>query len=979
MIREVNRRTNHLLAVLVIGHLFAPLSSAQNQDQVTITGSFSDIVTVVPLEGVNIIVTSLADTTWQRGVVSVENGAFSVNVRGAGFYRIQASFVGYIPYTKITAVGKSGKDLGILEMKSVVLPLDPVTVEAVQDRVQVRGDTTIYSAAAFKVNPDASAEDLIAKMPGIVVDEGSVEAQGEQVSRVLVDGREFFGDDPTAALRNLPAEVIDRVEVYDRLSDQAQFTGFDDGNSEKTINIVTLPGRSNGQFGKVYGGLGTEESYIGGGSIHMFDDERRISLIGLTNNVNQQNFTTEDLLGVVGNAGRRGSGGGRGARIGGGGRGGGGGRPGGGGRRGGGGGGGRPGGAGGGGTGAGARGLSSNPSNFLIGNQGGINNTNAIGLNYIDQWGTNTSVTGSYFFNQAGNETLSLVDRTYFLTDSNAQIYNEKNDVLSDNYNHRLTMRLTHTIDDKNSIIFTPRISLQKNSAESDLFGINTRPGGDFLSSTSNDFYSDNSGFTASGNFLFRHRFSKRGRTLSINVAAGINDRSGDSYLFSENNFADSPDSTEIVDQRTKDATDGYSIAPSLTYTEPIGSFGQLQLRYRPSWSKSNSERLVRGIDEITDEYNVDNPLLSSEIRSTVNTQRAGASYNFRKEKIIASVGLDFQSAVLSGDQTLPTVSDLDKTYTSLLPQVSFQYRFSRSNNLRLFYRSSTTNPTVTQLQDVIDNTNPLQLSSGNSALEQSTSHSVVARYNVSNAAKGTIFVAFLSALRSQNYIGNETFIAEQDEILEGGVVFQEGSQFTRPVNLDGQWNLRSFFSYGIPVGLIKSNLNLNAGYSYSKTPGLINALDNLSAVQTITAGSVVGSNISPAVDFTLTYRLNYNIVLNTLYPEQDGNYSDHRFGLRLNVMPMPQIVLNTTVNYRYYAGEVTTIGEVSPVWSAGVGYKFLRGNGGEIKLGIADILNQSINQGRTVNEFYIEDNSSNTLGRYVMLSFTYTLRNYRI
>ena len=550
---------------------------------------------------------------------------------------------------------------------------------------------------------------------------------------------------------------------------------------------------------------------------------------------------------------------------------------------------------------------------------------------------------------------------------------------MSDNTNHRFTLRLTHTIDENNSIIFTPRISTQKNSAESFLFGLNTRPDGYFLSATSNDFFSGNSGFTGSGNLLFRHRFSKTGRTLSINVASGINDRSGDSFLFSENSFADTPDSTEIIDQRTRDATEGFTVAPSVTYTEPIGSFGQLQLRYRPSWSRSDSDRIVRGLDDSTNEYSVDNPLLSSEIHSTVNTQRAGASYNFRKGKIVASIGLDFQSVQLSGDQTLPTLTDLDKTFKSLLPQVNFQYRFSRSNNLRLFYRSSTSDPSVTQLQDVIDNTNPLQLSSGNSALEQSRSHSLVARYNISNVEKGTVFIAFLSALRSQNYIGSETFIAEQDEILEGGVVFQEGSQFTRPVNLDGQWNVRSFFSYGLPVGLIKSNVNLNAGYTYSNTPGLINGINNMSAVHTITGGTVVGSNISPSVDFTLTYNLNYNIVRNTLYPEQDSDFADHRIGLRLNVMPTPRIVLNSTINYRYYTGEVTTIGETAPVWSAGFGYKFLRGNGGELKLGVADILNRSINQGRTVNEFYIEDNSSNTLGRYVMLSFTYTLRNYHI
>jgi len=252
-------------------------------------------------------------------------------------------------------------------------------------------------------------------------------------------------------------------------------------------------------------------------------------------------------------------------------------------------------------------------------------------------------------------------------------------------------------------------------------------------------------------------------------------------------------------------------------------------------------------------------------------------------------------------------------------------------------------------------------------------------RYNVSNTRKGTVLVMFVSALASTDYIGSETRIAEEDEILEGGILFPQGSQLTRPVNLDGQWNVRSFLNYGVPVGLIKSNVNFSTGFTYSETPGLINGLNNLSAVQTVTGGAVVGSNISTDVDFTLNYRVNYNIVRNTLYPEQNNKYSDHRISGKIDVRPARSLVLNSSVSYRFYAGDVETIGSVSPIWNAGIGYKFLQGNGGELKLGIADILDQSVSQGRTVNEFYIEDNLSNTLGRYVMLSFTYTLRNYSI
>jgi len=242
----------------------------------------------------------------------------------------------------------------------------------------------------------------------------------------------------------------------------------------------------------------------------------------------------------------------------------------------------------------------------------------------------------------------------------------------------------------------------------------------------------------------------------------------------------------------------------------------------------NQSQRLVKELDEATGDYVLDNALLSSQIETTEKTQRAGVSYNLRKGKVIASVGLDYQSVTLGGDQTLPTIADLNKTYSGFLPALNFQVRFSNSNNIRFRYRTSTNNPSVTQLQDVVDNTNPLQLSAGNSALLQSRSNSITMRYNVSNTRKGTVLVMFVSALASTDYIGAETRIAEEDEILEGGILFPQGSQLTRPVNLDGQWNVRSFLNYGVPVGLIKSNVNFSTGFTYSETPGLINGLNNL-------------------------------------------------------------------------------------------------------------------------------------------------------
>ena len=263
-----------------------------------------------PLVGVTVLALVERDSTQRTGAVTDTAGWFSLNL-APGAYRLRVSFIGYQPLQTPLRVGSTALDLGVLRLVENAKQLQEVTVVGQQLRVETKGDTLQFNAGAFKTNPDATAEDLVRKLPGITVENGTVKTQGEDVKRVLIDGKPFFGDDPSLALRNLPAEVIDKIQVFDRLSDQAQFTGFDDGSGDKTINIITRPGRNNGQFGKAYAGAGSDGRYQAGANVNIFNGDRRISLLGLSNNINQQNFATQDLLGALGGSGRQGGGGGR--------------------------------------------------------------------------------------------------------------------------------------------------------------------------------------------------------------------------------------------------------------------------------------------------------------------------------------------------------------------------------------------------------------------------------------------------------------------------------------------------------------------------------------------------------------------------------------------------------------------------------------------------------------------------------------------
>ena len=947
-----------ITTLIILTAFIAPFAKAQNTS-VTLTGFTVDKEDNVPLPGVNVVVTSLQDTTKQYGTVSNEAGYFRFNLPDSARYRIRLSFIGFAPVVVERSLPPGRTMLGRIALQKQAIGMDQVVVEGVQQRVIQQGDTTVYNADAFKVNPDANAEDLIAKMPGIVVDEGTVQAQGENVQRVLVDGREFFGNDPRTALQTLPAEIIEKIEVFDRMSDQAQFTGFDDGNSEKTINIVTRPGMSNGQFGKLHGGYGSETRYSTGGNINLFNDEQRISIIGLSNNVNQQNFSTEDLLGVVGNVRNRGGGfGGAGGRGGGGFR-----QAGGMGRM--------------MGMMRGITPLQSDPGAFLVGDQGGINQTNSFGINYSDSWGDNIQLTSSYFFNASTNDSDVLLEREYYLDGTTSQLYDESDQSQSDNFNHRATMRLRYIINESNTLIFTPRISFQHNESLSRIFGLNTLMDGAVLSATTNDYAADNNGYTASSNLLYQHRFPRRGRTLSTNVTIGLNGRDGTTSLFSSNEFFDAVDSLLVLDQEATNKQAGTTLGTSIGYTEPIGEQGIVMLHYSPSVSWSDADKLTNNFNAVSEQYDLLDTSLSNVFESTTMRHRIGLNVMRRNAQGVLSFGFDVQNERLTGDQTFPQTVEVEKTFQSILPRAMYMLRLSRTNNLRLFYRTNTSTPSISQLQNVIDNSNPLQLSSGNPDLKQSYTHMLIARYNKTEAETGRVFMGFASISQTQNHIGSSSIIALSDTTLAPGLILAQGSQFTQPINVDGYWNGRTFFTLGVPSGLLRSNVNINAGYSLSRAPGTINGVENTAVSHTLTGGVVIGSNISERVDFTVSYNGNVVDVQNSAYAELNSNYMYHKGSVKLNLLAGKSWVLDSQVNLIQYAGLGESFDQNNVVWNAGIGYKFLRGNGGQISLRVIDLLNQNNSITRTVNEFYVEDNASNVLGRYILLNFTYKLKHF--
>lgn len=919
---------------------------AQNID---LKGIVHDTKSDASVPNASILLINARDSTQRKGVLADIDGVFKFSDIRAGNYRLRISSIGYSNLEIRVNVGNSTKDLGVLKLVENANQLGEVVVREKQVRVEQKGDTIQYNADAFKTNPDATVEDLVKKMPGVTIENGVVKAQGEEVKKVTVDGQDFFGDDAALALKNLPAEIVDKIQVFDRLSEQSQFTGFDDGNSVKTINITTRENKNNGQFGKMYAGYGDDQRFQSGVSVNFFKKAQRLTIIGLSNNINQQNFSNQDILGVLGSSGGAG-GGGRG-------QGGGGGAP-----RGSGGGG-RPGGGG-------------DASSFMVGQQPGIAKTTSIGLNYSDNLGKKVKISTSYFFNAANSGNVGITHRDYLGTQP--QAYDDTSATQNKNFNHRANVRLEYTIDKNNSIVFTPKISWQNNE------GLSTTASQTYLLSnpintnrTNNN--SATKGFNLSGDVLFRHRFEKNGRTFSLNLGNNSSDNTGLTSQYSVSRYFSPKDTIQTIDQQTNSKTNSNRFSGGVTYTEPITQTAQLQFDHNIAYTLSTSDREVNAYDIKTDAYTILNQSLSSVFDNSYLTNRSGISYRLRGKSGFFNMGATYQNAQLASEQTYPLAQNVKYSFNSILPNAMFNYRFKDKSNIRIFYRASTNAPSVNQLQGVINNSNPTQLSTGNPDLKQDYSHSLSFRYGATNAKTARNMMLYLNLGLSNNAITQSTFIADKDYQLADGIILFKGSQLTKPVNLDGQLNLRSFISYGLPISKIKSNLNFNAGVSYSKTPNLINEIKSFTNSYSINGGGVLSSNINEKIDFTLSYSPTYSIVKNTAQTSLNSSFIFQNTSIKINWLFGKGFLFQTEVLNQAYSGLGSGFNQNFTLWNAGFGYKFLKKQAGELRLNVFDLLKQNNSIARNVSTAYIEDARNQVLTRYFMLTFTYNLKNFRL
>lgn len=903
----------------------------------TIKGRIYDSTAKQHLPNASIAILQANDSTLEQFTISSSTGSFEVSKLAFGNYIVQITYQGYTSFLQKVSVSAANAvyNFNIIYLQQRATQLQDVTIQS--SPVTMKKDTIEYNVNSFKTKPNAVIEDVLKKMPGMQVSkDGTITAQGEQVQRVLVDGKRFFGDDPKMATRNLPPDVVDKIQVFDGLSDQSSFSGFDDGNRVKTINIVTKKDKRKGYFGRGTAGVGTTANQ----SVHdvsvnlsKFNGNQQLTFTGAGNNINKQNFSLQDLFGSMNSGNLRGFGGGGGGRGGG-----------------------------------GMGGLTNIINSFATSaaNANGITNNWNGGLNYKDVWSKKTEAQGSYFYNQQStvrdqkNLTQNLIE-----TNADSSIYNsQSNNTLTKNYNHRINFNIEHLFDSSNSLIIRPNVSFQNTTTYTEQ-NTNSNKGKIInLNNTIASTQRQTDGHNANVEITFRHRFKKKGRTFSVNsvLAENKNDGSGYNYSVIENLIGNYRKDT--IDQQNTTNSVTRSSNTTLSYTEPVGKNQQIELAYNYTQNNSNSNQYTFDADKITKAYVVPVANLTNQFANNYFANRYTLSYRFNNNKLNFSIGNGMQFGNLFSVNKSSGVS-INQQFINLFPSANFNYNFSRSKSLRFNYNGRTTQPNAQQLQPVINNADPLNIKLGNPNLKQSFTHNFRLFYNNFNLLTQKLIFATLIVNVTENDIQNAT------------TVLRNGVQTSKPVNLNGTYNVIGYINYGFPLRKPKSNLNFGLNVNAIQNQNLVNNQSNYT--RNTSVGGMISwtTNLKEKWDINFVSNSLYNLANYTLQPELNANFFSQFLSVEATYYTKSGWILSSDIDYTYNSGRATGFNASIPLLNASIAKQIFKNKAGEIKLYCFDLLNQNQSVTRNISANYIQDVETRVLTRYVMLSFSYNLRNF--
>jgi hypothetical protein len=896
-----------------------------------------------------VIKSNLSDTSYS---VTNEKGEFNFDKVPSSNFSVIVTNIGYRPVAKFIPVNTAEKkiDLGNIIISSMAKVLNEVVIEAAP--ITIKEDTIEYRADAFKVKENAVVEDLLKKLPGIQVDkDGNIKAQGKAITKVKVNGKDFFGGDPKTATRELPANIVDKVQIIDDYGDQATLSGIKEGTPEKVMNIKLKKDKNTGSFGRVTASVGDQSRYLASFNGNYFNNNQQISVFSNTNNINQSLFS-------FGNISNRGMGsmmkagqsmvsdmGGSGSLV---------------------------------------SAFSNGDQGFFQGGNNssdGIRTSNSIGINYRDEWTKRISVYGSYSYNhQNANGDKFISQQNIF--NNKTFINNQSNRFENNGDNHRFYFNLEYNIDSFNYIKISPSINYTSTKGVNNtLFDFYK----DSMVKTSDGYNNDvvnstNPNLTAT--ILLNHKFRKRGRNFSANLNVGESDNQ--SKEDSRNNTVQyiSPAGTLQQFYYNSQENQNYNYGLRFTYTEPLSNVRFLDVAYSHNFSYAANDKRLYNINPSTFAKTLVDTL-SNNYENNYFTNRANVTIRTTEKKYNYTLGLSVQPVDLRGFSNTKDSAYKPIKRTNIFPVARFTYNFSKSRSLSMNYRGDAQQPSFSQLQDVLDPTNTQYLTHGNPNLKPSINHSINTSYNNFNFISGKVLFTSLSFSTIQNQIVNNVVLLNNAGLPASATDSTSGRQLSTPENVNGYYNASGFYTFSRPYKNRMFVITLNGNLNYNHNINLTNNLKNVGNNWVAGQGLTLEFNykdwlaLSNGVNYSLN-KVSYSNAGKGFNNFQNQQYSSWVISSDASINIPKNWVLKYDFDFTINNGLTGDVGKNLAILNASLEKQLFKKKNGIIRLQAYDVFNQNLNISRSVTYNSIIDTRSNRLTRYFMLSFTYRIQKFK-
>lgn len=898
-----------LLMLLMI--LFSPMAFAQ-QSGVNVTGSVVEQGSDTPIEQATVRLLNVKDSAMVRGVVSARNGSFTLKNVKKGSYLLHITFIGYDPlYQPLQITGKKNPvNVGKLELSDGAIELGEAVVIGKAPEITVRNDTVEYNADSYKVTEGSVLEDLLKKMPGVEVDsEGKITVNGKEVKKVMVDGKEFFSDDPKVASKNLPAKMIDKLQVLDKKSDMAQMTGFDDGEEETVINLTVKPGMKQGWFGNAYGGYGSKDRYEGNAMVNRFVNNDQITFMGGANNTNNMGFSdlaSTMFSGMGGGGGRRG------------------------------------------GFGAGS----------------GITSSGNAGLNFSKEFKPDKlTLGGNTRYSHSDNDARSKSDRQNILPGDSSSYDNSEAMSRTKSDNFGVDFRLEWKPDTMTQLIFRPSFSLSHsmNDNFSDATTLDNER--DTVNTNKSSNYSESNGYNLNASIDFSRKLNNKGRVFSATLSGGNSDSYSDGMNRSDIVYFNQTDALKnsIIDQRSRYDNKGFNYRAYVSWVEPIGHNNFIQATY--SISQRKQEALKNVYNQDADGiYNVLDSAYSQSYRNNFISQRASLSFKSQRAKFNYTIGLNLDPSYSSSENFVgdTTLSKITRKVVNLSPMAQFNYMFDKRTNLRIMYNGRTSQPSMTQLQPVADISDPTNITIGNPDLNPRYTNNVFIRFQQFTPEKQRAFMIMANG----SYIIND-IVSYTSYNQETGV------KTTTYKNVNGNYSGNVRMMLNTPLKNKKFSINSMTMASFANSNGYINEEKNTNRNLILSERGGIDFR-SSYLDLGVNGNIRYNATSNSLQKENNQNTFNYGAGGYTTIYLPLNFKIESDVNWSTNSGYGDGFKQNEVLWNASASKSFLKNNQGTLRFKIYDILQQRSNISRSITASYIQDSEYNTLGSYFMVHFIY-------